>query len=233
MWKVRFFGIGIEEYEFLTSIKENVFSKNDINHGGGKFTEYYFNVDNHNQEPPANVLALAEEDLKVYRSIWNLLNYNYEIKVDHPVKVEDDGTETVYMFFHDKISISCNFSVSVNGELHASSGSEKKNEAKLILEKSLSNDKKKQVLILISQEINWVTAYKVYEIIKDNYQNEKKLKAYKELKSFAHTDNSPDAIGIENARHGVQSHQSPNEISILEGSWRKLKELTIEYIKNS
>lgn len=231
MWKVRFFGIGFNEYEFLTSIKENVFSKNDISHGGGIFTEYYFNVDNHDQEAPANVLALAEEELKVYRSILNLSNYNCEIKVDHPVKIEGDGTETSYMFFYEKLSISCSFSASVNGVLHTSSEEEKKELAKQILENSLSNSKKKQILILISQDINWINAYKIYEIIRENYQGEKTLKSYKELKSFAHTANSPNAIGLENARHGVQSHQSPNEIAILEDSWRKLKELALEYIK--
>lgn len=233
MWKVRFFGIGIEEYTFLTSITESVFSQNIINHEAGKFTEYYFNIDNHLQEAPANVLALAEEELKVYHSILSLSNYNCEIKVDHPVKVEDDGTETAYMFFHEKISVSCSFFASIDGEKHTSSGTLKEQDAKLLLKNSLSNIKKKQILILISQEVNWINAYKVYEIIKENYKDEKTLKSYKELKSFAHTANSPNAIGVEKARHGVQSHQSPNEISSLEESWRKIKELAIEYIKEN
>ena len=126
MWKIRFFGINSDEYEFLISITDTIFSKNEISHGGGVFTEYYFNIKNQAQEAPANVLALAEEELKVYRSILNISGYNCEIKVDHPVRIEEDGTETAYMFFHETLSISCNVSMSINGVINYSSEDVKK-----------------------------------------------------------------------------------------------------------
>jgi hypothetical protein len=81
----------------------------------------------------------------------------------------------------------------------------------------------------MAKEANWVNAYKIYEILKHNFKSEKDLKQYPELSTFAHTANSPNAIGDE-ARHSVQKTDNPKIIANLEISYEKLKELSIKFL---
>ena len=98
-----------------------------------------------------------------------------------------------------------------------------------IYSKSKHSEIKQQLLVYMGKEENWINAYKIYEILKHHYTNEKELKKYPELSTFAHTANSPKAVG-EDARHAVQNTQNPKNIANLQISYKKLKELAMEFL---
>ena len=231
MWKVKLFGIDDSSFEFLTSLTKNVFCSHEHNLNNSKFVEYFILIEEHDNEEPVKILELAEKEIKIYISLLKINNYNCNLKIDYPCKINKNGSKTVYAFFEDKINISDSIEVSVNGETVYSSYQNKIEENKVILEKSLENSIKKELLILLGYEQNWINAYKIYEILKTYFKCENELKKYDNLKYFAHSANSPKAIGIENARHAIQANQNPKEIANLNTSFNALINLSLEFIK--
>jgi len=233
MWKVRFFGIDEKGYRSLKDAKDNFFSSNSHGINDSNFIEYFIHIVGHDDDEPTRILEIAEEDLKLYNTFLMLNGYNYNLTVDYPCKINADGTSVVYAFFEDHINITNVIETSINGNMVYSSDQEKKDNNKKLLDKVLGNETKRELFILLGSEKNWINAYKIYEIIKCNFQNESQLKKYDELKDFAHSANSPKAIGIDNARHAVQTHDSPKIISDLDTSHKKLIDLSLEYINQN
>lgn len=56
---------------------------------------------------------------------------------------------------------------------------------------------------------DWVTLYKIYEIVESDGAPITNWVSEKQVKRFTHTANSPEAVGLENARHGKQHHLPP------------------------
>lgn len=230
MWKVRFLGIDKNGYTFLKNIQNDLFSVET--HNNSNFIEYFIHIVNHENEEATKVLEIAEKELRIYISFLRLNGYESSLTVDFPCKINEDGTRQCTLFFEDKINVTDTVEVSINGEEVYSSYQSNIEKNKELLVKALKNESKRELLILLGYEQNWINAYKIYEILKTNFQDEAKLKKYGELKYFAHSANSPKAIGIDSARHAVQSHQNPKIITDLEISYNKLIELSLEYIDN-
>jgi len=201
--------------------------------GISNLIEYFIHVVNYENEEATKILEIAEKELRIYIALLRLNGYEGNLKVDFPCKINEDGTRTIYAFFEDKINVTDTVEVSINGEEVYSSYQGNIENNKELLAKALTNESKKELLILLGYEQNWINAYKIYEILKTNFQGEAELKKYGELKYFAHSANSPEAIGIDNARHAVQSNQNPKIIANLGVSYNKLIELSLEYINQN
>jgi hypothetical protein len=230
MWKVRILGLDEKSFGFVMKFDPECFSSNNFPHGEATITEHYFQMGDQYGADATIVLVHAEEQLKIYRSILNLSGYKSELKVDHPIRIEEDGKETIFLSFIDELCIS-DFvdALVVDGE---SFGTEDRSVefAKKIIASVRSDPTRRDLLVLLTSEVSWINAYKIYEIIKSNYIPESDLKKLPELKYFSHTANSPEAIGIEEARHAVQSHQSPRKIADLKSAHSRLVQLAVEFI---
>lgn len=228
MWKVRLLGIDDNGFNFLKDLSDDVFCSQKNN---GNFIEHFVCIKGHDDEEPEKILEIAEKELKPYIFI---LKQNGDaisnLKLDLVCKVHGDGSDESYMFFKEIINFSDNLEIFENGEGIYSSNQDKIKKYKIILEKSSNNMIKKDLLILLGLEHNWPNGYKIYEILKKYYKPEPELKRHQELKYFAHSANSPDAIGKETARHAVQDTQNPKKISDLKTAYNKLIELSLKFI---
>lgn len=233
MWLVRFHGVDERSFQFLQNLgtgDEFEFKIQDLGNGN-KFTEYFICVKNHEGVAPSEILAIAETQFKIYAALLKINGYQWKTTLDSVTWVNVDGTLETYLFLEDKINTSDSVEVFINGEIIFSSENANLEKNKILLGCALADTVKKELLILLGEEENWVNAYKIYEILKTHYKTEKELKKFSELESFAHTANSPNAIGVQNARHSVQSNNNPKKIASLETSYRKLIELALDYIK--
>lgn len=230
MWKVRILGLDEKTFEFLMKFDPGSFSSNNFRHNQAAITEHYLQVGDQYDTDATVVLVNAEEQLKTYRSILNLCGYRSELKIDHPVRLEEGGKETVFLSFTDELRVSdFGDALVVNGKPINSVDSSVEF-AKKILRSVRSDSTRRELLVLLSSDVNWINAYKIYEILKSNYMAESDLKNLPELKYFAHTANSPHAIGVEEARHAVQSHQSPRKIADLKSAHAKMVQLSVKFI---
>jgi len=230
MWKVRLQGLDEKGYEFLYDLRKDMFSRKESSHKNNKYIEYFINIEGYDDTEPTKILEIAEKELRVYISVLKLSNHRFNLEVDYPCKVNEDGTIHGYLFFVDHINITDNCQMSVNG-IDTKLFDKNFDDIKSILNNALNDATKKELLILIGGEINWINSYKIYEILKKHYMKESDIKKYKELRYFAHSANSPEAIGIENSRHAVQPHENPKKTANLYDSFNKLSELSKDYIK--
>ena len=230
MWEVRFLEVDAKGFELLNGLNCDVFTsvKHDVDNT--HFVEHFIRFAGHDNDQPTKVLEIAEKHLKVYAAVLKLNGYEIRPKVDHPCKINEDGTRCIYLSLEDRIDIKDHLEISQNGEVTYSSIQAKNDLNKSLVANALADEDKKEILILLGEEHNWINAYKIYEILRKKFRNEKELKSYEELKYFAHSANSPEAIGISNARHAVQDHQNPKKIADLETSYKRLIELSVEYI---
>jgi len=233
MWEVRFLGIDEGGFKFLKDLQNDIFFSLSHNLNNSNFVEYFIRIVGHDSEEATKILEIAEKELKVYVAVLRLNGYEGNLKVDHPCKIHEDGTKTVYAIFDDKINITDSVEVSVNEEVVYSSYQGRIVNNKVLLKNALANKTNKELLILLGCEQNWINAYKIYEILKKQFKPESELKKYDELKYFAQSANSPEAIGIDNARHAVQSTQNPKIIAIIDDSYNKLIELSLEFINQN
>lgn len=233
MWKVRFFGVDDSGFKFLKNLQSDLFSSKTHNINNNQFVEYFIHIVGHGNEEATKILEKAEKELKVYAAFLKLNGFEGNLKVDFPCKINDDGTETVYSFLKDTINITDNNEVSINEEVVYSSAQEVISNNEIFLRNVLADVTKKELMILLGYEHNWINAYKIYEILKKHFKSEAELKKCEELKYFAHSANSPEAIGIDNARHAVQYHHNPIKIANIETSYNKLIELSLNFIKQN
>ena len=230
MWKIRFFGIDDKCYNFLKQINGDIFSRQDIFCDSLSFVEYHLYLSAYNDVEPTKILEIAEKELLVYESLLKINGFSPNVRVDHPSKIKEDGTETVYMYFTDELRVTD--SVFIDSEHVSSFQCQSSEDCRIIIDIVSSDSLKKELLILLGLEVNWINTYKIYEILSKNYTKERELKKFTELKYFAHSANSPDAIGIDEARHAVQSGQSPKKIANLKSAHTVLTRLSLQFIKS-
>ena len=233
MWKVRFFGLSNDSFDFLNELTEDTFSIKNVEHKGSSFTEYYLHLENHDEEDATKILEKAEIELQVYSSLLKLNNLKCEIKVDFPCKVHDDGTETVFMSFFDTICITDEAFAVTNDEIIIDAQKQKIDSYKVILQNAFAKEINKELIILLGKEINWINAYKIYEILKTHFIAENELKKDSTLKYFAHSANSPKAIGVGEARHAIQRTENPKQIADLKQAHKKMVDLSLKFIKDN
>jgi len=227
MWHIKLQGVDENIFKTLKTILNDRIYKKEIE----KFniTEYYLILDKQNISSAPEALNIGEEEINILSSILKLLNIKNNISVDIPYKVNKDGTRTGYLLFSDTVHMMDELKIYSNNSLIYSTEDETNKLIQDIYSKSIVSDIKKKLLIYLGQETNWVNAYKIYEVLKHHYLEEKELKKIPELSTFAHTANSPNVIG-KDARHGIQIHKNPKKIANLESSYNKLKELAIQFL---
>jgi hypothetical protein len=229
MWHIKLSNVNKKQFEVIRNLigDKIYFKKFQIN--GHEYKEYYLILENQEIKSAPEALSKGKDKIKVLSSILNISDYKNNIIADCPYEIHSDGTRTGYFNFVDKINITDELNIYSNNELIYSTKENKKQNIKNIYLKSKDSKIKKQLLIYMAKDKNWINAYKIYEILKHHYTTEKELKKYSELSTFAHTANSPKAVG-EDARHAIQNTQNPKNIANLETSYKKLKELAIKFL---
>lgn len=229
MWHIKLSNIDEEQFEVI----ENVISKRiyfkSFQIEEHEYREYYLILENQEIKSAPEALSKGEDEIKILASILNIFDYKNNIIADSPYEIHPDGTRTGYLTFVDKINITDEVNIYSNNELIFLTKEDKKKNIKEIYSKSKDSKIKKQLLVYMAKDESWINAYKIYEILKHHYKKEKELKKYSELSTFAHTANSPKAVG-EDARHAVQNTKNPKNIANLQISYKKLKELAIEFL---
>ncbi|MCJ8326244.1 MAG: hypothetical protein MJK08_03995 [Campylobacterales bacterium] len=229
MWHIKLNNIDENSFIILKSIlNDNIFCKN-IKFPKHVVKEYYLKLENDLISSAPEALSIGEDEIKLLSSILNLYHYNNKITVDCPYEIDSEGTRTMHLTFVDEINIADSLNINSNNELFFSSEEEKKDNMIKMYNESKNSEVKQQLLRYINIEKNWINAYKIYEILRANFKTEKELKAMPELKTFAHSANSPKAIGDE-ARHAVQNKKSPKITANFKNSYLKLISLSIEFI---
>ncbi|MCG3674316.1 hypothetical protein L5F46_05940 [Aliarcobacter butzleri] len=229
MWHIKLSNINEEQFEVLQNvISEKIYFKS-FQIKEHEYKEYYLILENQEIKSAPEALSKGEDEIKVLASILNIFDYKNSIIANSPYEIHPDGTRTGYLTFVDKINITDEVNIYSNNELIYSTKEDKKESIKDIYLKSKDSEIKKQLLVYMAKDENWINAYKIYEILKHHYTTEKELKEYSELSTFAHTANSPNAVG-EDARHAVQNTQNPKNIANLQASYKKLKELAIKFL---
>lgn len=229
MWHVKLNNIDEKQFEIIKSlINDKIYSKS-YNINDQEYKEYYFIPEDQEIESSPQALSNGEDEIKVLISLLSVFGYENNIAVDCPYEIHSDGTRTGYLTFVDKINVTDDVRLYSNNELLYSTEEEKQKNIKDVYSNIINSGIKQQLIIHLAKKVNWVNAYKVYEILKHNFKSEKDLKQYSELSTFAHTANSPNAIG-EEARHAVQNTDNPKNIANLEISYKKLKELSIKFL---
>ena len=227
MWHIKLQGFDENIFKTLKTILNDRIYKKEIEKYN--ITEYYLILDEQHISSAPEALSIGEKEIKLLSSILKLLNIKNNISVDIPYEVNEDGTRTGYLSFSDTVYITDELKIYSNNSLIYSTEEETNKLMQDIYSKSLTSDIKKKLLIYLGKETNWINAYKIYEILKHYYLDEKELKKIPELSTFAHTANSPNAIG-EDARHGIQTHDNPKNIANLESAYNKLKDLAIKFL---
>jgi len=229
VWHIKLSNMGEEQFEVMQNvIGEKIYFKS-FQIKEHEYKEYYLILENQEIKSAPEALSKGEDEIKILASILNIFDYKNNILVDSPYEIHPDGTRTGYLTFVDKINITDEINIYSNNKLIFSTEEDKKQSIKDIYSKSKNSEIKKQLLVHMAKEEDWINAYKIYEILKHHYRTEKELKKYSELSTFAHTANSPKAVG-EDARHAVQNTQNPKNIANLQTSYKKLKELAIKFL---
>jgi len=229
VWHIKLSNMNEEQFEVMQNvIGEKIYFKS-FQIKEHEYKEYYLILENQEIKSAPEALSKGEDEIKILASILNIFDYKNHILVDSPYEIHPDGTRTGYLTFVDKINITDEINIYSNNKLIFSTEKDKKQSIKDIYLKSKNSEIKKQLLVHMAKEEDWINAYKIYEILKHHYTTEKELKKYSELSTFAHTANSPKAVG-EDARHAIQNTQNPKNIANLQTSYKKLKELAIKFL---
>jgi len=229
MWHIKLIGLDEKNFKtFKTILKDRIYDKKIEKY---EIVEYYLILDNQEISSAPEALSIGEDEIKILSSILTLFDIKNNISVDIPYEVNADGTRTGYLSFSDTVSMTDELKIYSNNKLIYSTEEDTQQFIQKIYSECLTSNTKKKLIVYLGKEINWVNAYKIYEILKDEHTEEKELKKIPELSTFAHTANSPNAIG-EEARHGIQKHDNPKNIANLQNSYKKLKELAIKFLTN-
>lgn len=192
--------------------------------------EYYFVPDDQNIQSAPEALSKATDEFKALSSLLKIFGHNKNnIQIDSATEVYPDGTRTNYLIFSDIVMISDEIYIYANGTLLDSKQNTEIENMKNIYANVQTSQEKYRLLNYMGKEKSWVNAYHIYELLKHYYIQENDLKKIPELATFAHTANSPHAVG-EDARHSVQTVDKPKKIANLDTSYKKLIELSLKYI---
>lgn len=231
MWHVKLACVDAKDYEVLLDVlgDKKIYSQH-LQLNGQEHIEYFFVPDDQNIQSAPEALSKAVDEIKPLCALLKIFGLNKnKIDVQSACEIHPDGTKTLHIHFSDVVFFGDGIEVYSNGSLLYSSEEKRLRDMKDIYMAAKLSQDKIRLLNYMGKEINWVNAYHIYEILKHNYIKESDLKKMPELATFAHTANSPLAIG-EDARHAVQTNQNPRVIADLQKSYEKLVELSKQYL---
>lgn len=166
-----------------------------------------------------SVKQKAEEIVSILNGVSRLvLDGKSSFRVGAVYKRREDGRRDITVFT-EPINIRVGTFVTTSRLTHMDGTIEEigySDTAKQCIGVALQKDSVANVLrILESKPHDWVNLYRIFEIVASDVGGMDKISEMKwatksKMRLFKHTANSPEAVGLE-ARHGVQSEQSPKQ----------------------
>jgi hypothetical protein len=233
-WKVRI----ICDLRDLAEIQQS-FSGGWISIERTKNHEYYL-VSETFQEciNDKQVSKIASKLIALLSGAYRLaMGRNFSINQSETVKVNPDGSESVYMHFGDILHGRDSFLLSIiDSEGNVDEERKPTDEVSIWLEMGMKDQSVAKVLRLYTQPLDWVGLYRIYEVIENDLGGLAALASVgwakkNKIQLFKHTSNSPCAIG-DDARHGKESSQPPPQPMKLHEAKNLVKNLISAWLKN-
>ncbi len=207
MWKIRIEGDAHDLNELQQS-----FSDGSVVIEHGKHDQYYLIADTFQEcVNDEEVRKLASSLIDIVSGASRLaLGGNLPITQSETVKVNEDGTKSIFTYFHENILFrdSLHTSVIYDDKGNVVEGIKPADDVPTWVSMGMKDEAIAKVLRLFNRPLKWVELYKIYEIIESDAGGLDTLVSNgwakkTDIKLFKHTSNSPGAIGDE-ARHGKE-----------------------------
>jgi len=147
---------------------------------------------------------------------------NIKITLSDVVKVNDDGTEDIYLFIQDNIQIVDSVRIRITDNFgNILDEISPADDIPRWVNLGIENKSVAKVLRLFAKQLDWVGLYRIYEVIENDIGGldniiSKEWVTKSRIKSFKHTSNSPGVTG-DNARHGKETlHPPKNPMQLFE-----------------
>lgn len=187
---------------------------------------YYLEVLHETFETAQQIYDYAENVL--VPAINGIMRVRYpdfrNVEVDAISEEKEDGRINHYIFGRASIKVRarCRASVTVvkaNGTVICDTPESLAAERERWLQVLLKDKRCLEAFRLYAAKpYDWVTLYKIYEIVESDGAPITNWVSEKQVKRFTHTANSPEAVGLENARHGKHIPPPPKPMSIQEAT---------------
>lgn len=210
-WKVRIIGDPHDLHELQQS-----FAGSPISIESGKNHDYYLLADSFQECASENEISEAASKLValIGGASRLALGGNIPITQSETVKVNEDGSKSVFVCFQDTIHARDSFYISIiDGEGNVVEEIKPADDVPNWVFLGMKDEAVAKVFRLLTQPLDWVGLYRIYEVIENDIGGLDALISMgcatkARVKLFKHTSNSPGAIG-DNARHGKESSQPP------------------------
>jgi len=215
-WFVRIIGDINDLDELSKSLKSPELS---ISHDG---ESYILKTDEFNLlDDKEKVRNKAVEIISLINGAAGLtLGIRTPIEVSHVVKLNDDGTQEIFVCISNTITLRDSISICI----HRGDGTIEEIHQSDPIPNWISIAKKdntvaKALRLFGSGAYDWVNLYRIYEVIEGDMGGLKNIvkegwATKKMLNRFTHTANSPGAIG-DDSRHGTESTTPPRDPMLL------------------
>lgn len=233
-WKVRLVGDPHDLNELQQSFSEDL-----IFIESGPNNEYYLVADSFQGCADENeVFEAASQLIALISGASRLaLGGNIPITQSETVKVNENGTESAFMHIHDTIHVRDSFHISVtDDEGNVVQEIKPADDVPTWVALGMNNEAVAKVFRLLTQPLDWVGLYRIYEVIESDMGGLDSLVAMgwaakSRVKLFKHTSNSPGAIG-DDARHGKESSQPPPQPMHLHEARNLIESLINPWLKS-
>lgn len=187
---------------------------------------YYLEVLHETFETAQQIYDYAENVL--VPAINGIMRVRYpdfrNVEVDAIGEEKEDGriTHCVFVKVSSEARVRCRASVTVvkaNGTVICDTPESIAAERERWLEVLLKEERCLDAFRLYAAKpYDWITLYKIYEIVKSDGAPITNWVSRKQVERFTQTANSPEAVGLENARHGKYIPSPPKPMSIQEAT---------------
>lgn len=146
------------------------------------------------------------------------------VEVDAIGEEKEDGSITQHVFLKETVQVRTRFRASVtvtkaNGTVIRDTPESVAAERERWLEVVLKDKRCREAFRLYAAKpYDWVTLYKIFEIVESDGAPITNWVSKKQVERFTRTANSPEAVGLENARHGKYTPSPPKPMSIQEAT---------------
>lgn len=187
---------------------------------------------------PDNVQKRAREILPLINGGAKLtLGMREPLQVAEVVKINDDGTHNIFVYLSDQVSVRAIANVlyiAENGTVKEIRQSDAIPSWLLAAERD--NNVAKVLRLFGAGGSDWISLYKIYEIIEVDVGNasniEKKGWATKKaIKRFKHTANSPGILG-DDSRHGIERTKPPKDPMLLTEAKSLVEGITKNWLRS-
>jgi len=233
-WKVRIIS---DQYD-LAELKQS-FSTGIISIEETENHEFYLISDSFQEcTDDAQVTKIASNLIALIGGASRLaLGGNIPLRQAETVKIKEDGTSLVFMHLQDTLHVRASLHLSViDDEGNIVEEIKPADEVPNWVDLGMKYDSVAKVLRLYTQPLDWVSLYRIYEVIESDTGGLDTLASTgwatkPRIRLFKHTANSPGAIG-DDARHGKESSQPPPQPMHLHEARNLVESLISPWLKN-